>query len=818
MKVLAGSRLPGLLTVLAAFLLPAMGIGVADALEVGEKIDLLVPNLDLFEKPPEIHQFTCAAITEHAYWLVQDTATTVDTGTVIWENVITQAEIDSTSAAFEGADGVYAKVTEAFGPPPDTDGDPRIYAIFADMPDMYGTPATNPRIMVHVWLADFDGSGEGNDIDAFYINATTAALGPQSYPADAAEWRYFSPPTGLAWLIRAGVKPDEETWSIRGLAWYAQAMVYGVTDSAVKHYGIAKNLDKYGANPDIQLDIYNAVDKTNTSPHVYDFAGNTGQSMMWYLYIAERFGTDAIYEIAQSDTTGFLAIARVIAPGSPDSTTIEDNILPLYREWIITNVICNLNSDYGSGIYKYEFFEDQGYEWGYMLEAGAFENRFDAYPWNPTVVVEGHGIPPEWSVEYFRFTGDWTGYSTIYVNGKYVDEFGSGNLFDADYTAYLIQVDTTAADIVSIEEYTAWDNIFNGTFELPSSGVDAVYIVLTNNFPGGPDQAKFGFGLGIAQTELGIALFQNYINDAYFRCYTSMYDPVEQITQATDWYGPAVSISHMDGEEPDSTVYVKFGEFVGDIWYGELNVWDTGSYEVDIYAFTIGGRKISSTVQMAVDFAEGSDMVLTIPEVSFNVPAGAVAPGSMVSLVETGIMDAGSPVIINDNCLEGVLTGPVSIGPATGVSGVLAFEAENADASIFRYEDGIWVKLDSYFQNGAIQTSVDQGGVYALGSGPGITSPLLPAEVILNGNFPNPFNAQTAISFSVPSACNATLRIYDMSGRLVRTLVDEEIAAASHTILWNGRDETGVSVGSGVYFCRLEAAGRSFTQKLICLE
>jgi hypothetical protein len=80
-----------------------------------------------------------------------------------------------------------------------------------------------------------------------------------------------------------------------------------------------------------------------------------------------------------------------------------------------------------------------------------------------------------------------------------------------------------------------------------------------------------------------------------------------------------------------------------------------------------------------------------------------------------------------------------------------------------------------------------------------------PREHRLNlSNYPNPFNAGTQIEFTLARNGAVALRIYNVQGQLVRTLLDETTAAGHHLIRWDGRDDLGVQVASGVYFCRLE--------------
>jgi hypothetical protein len=83
---------------------------------------------------------------------------------------------------------------------------------------------------------------------------------------------------------------------------------------------------------------------------------------------------------------------------------------------------------------------------------------------------------------------------------------------------------------------------------------------------------------------------------------------------------------------------------------------------------------------------------------------------------------------------------------------------------------------------------------------------------------PNPFRDETEVAYALPVATRATLRVYDVSGRLVRTLVDSDMPAGVHLARWDGRDESGRPVGSGVYFFRFSTREVTKTQRLLFLR
>lgn len=80
-----------------------------------------------------------------------------------------------------------------------------------------------------------------------------------------------------------------------------------------------------------------------------------------------------------------------------------------------------------------------------------------------------------------------------------------------------------------------------------------------------------------------------------------------------------------------------------------------------------------------------------------------------------------------------------------------------------------------------------------------------PEDYALSQNYPNPFNPETFISFQLPEAGHAVLRIFNVSGQEIRTLANGKYEAGYHSVRWDGRDLSGNSVSSGVYIYQLQA-------------
>lgn len=106
----------------------------------------------------------------------------------------------------------------------------------------------------------------------------------------------------------------------------------------------------------------------------------------------------------------------------------------------------------------------------------------------------------------------------------------------------------------------------------------------------------------------------------------------------------------------------------------------------------------------------------------------------------------------------------------------------------------------------------DQGGTSAVGDED------IPTVLALNGNYPNPFNPMTKISFDLPRATDVRLEVFDVRGRLVSSLVNEPMTPGRHDVVWNGTDGNGRRMSSGTYFYRLVADGGIMTNKMLLLK
>jgi hypothetical protein len=146
------------------------------------------------------------------------------------------------------------------------------------------------------------------------------------------------------------------------------------------------------------------------------------------------------------------------------------------------------------------------------------------------------------------------------------------------------------------------------------------------------------------------------------------------------------------------------------------------------------------------------------------------------------------------------------------------------------YYNIMWTELDSITTNAIQRAILDLASIWhtawvnagkpipALGTDVVPYDDLTPAQYALYPNYPNPFNPTTTIRFTNPVPSNVALRIFNMMGQEINTLVSGYQPAGVYTVTWDGRTRQGVETGAGVYFCRLESGAFCQTIRMVYLK
>ncbi len=158
------------------------------------------------------------------------------------------------------------------------------------------------------------------------------------------------------------------------------------------------------------------------------------------------------------------------------------------------------------------------------------------------------------------------------------------------------------------------------------------------------------------------------------------------------------------------------------------------------------------------------------------------------------------------------------ISDPANISIAAEFDTSPQSGEIFAGAFGVYPFLPS----GTILVSDWQGGLFTFSFSElkptGLSGNHPPEAFVLAQNFPNPFNPSTTIRFEIPQKSDVKLQIYNSLGEKIRTLINGSVIAGSRSVTWNGTDEQGRPVSSGMYFYQLITDNFSQAKRMILLQ
>ncbi len=246
------------------------------------------------------------------------------------------------------------------------------------------------------------------------------------------------------------------------------------------------------------------------------------------------------------------------------------------------------------------------------------------------------------------------------------------------------------------------------------------------------------------------------------------------------------------------------------------------------------------TVPAHMTLGSGSNLMVTLTphDTPIVVPAagGSFTYDLKIENISTSSVKAtvGIQAILPDNSGLLLTTVPVTLFPGGSIArtGLVQDVPAGAPTGMYIYKVGVGASVVEIMDLDSFTFEKSSGGVAAksfgdwqlqgLEAGPAEKNPdpgALPTAFALDDPVPNPFNPMTRLSFALPRAANVQLDVFDLRGRLVRSLLQgRAMAAGRHEVVWQGEDNAGRAVSGGVYFYRLQAGDFSMTKRMTLVK
>ncbi len=319
--------------------------------------------------------------------------------------------------------------------------------------------------------------------------------------------------------------------------------------------------------------------------------------------------------------------------------------------------------------------------------------------------------------------------------------------------------------------------------------------------------------------DLAIAFVANPFITAYVDLYVIADEPLDSIPNASfqlEDLGLALSLTPLPTPTRPEDVYQT-----------SLILDRIGTGILEVRACDLRANCVATTREFAFDFLRGA-------------PGGSISldGGAFKASVEPGAMAGDARVLATATRARDLAAvpggAPLPVGAAAAGYQVtilgggvvplrLSFRPPEGSAptswQIHRRGAFGWIALETRFDGSALEAVSPGDGTFWLARGEASDLSGLPREAVLHPNAPNPFNPRTRIRYDVPApGARVRLAVYSVEGRLVRELASGFEPAGRRERTWDGRDESGSDVASGIYFLRYEVGGRGLTRKMTLLR
>jgi len=336
---------------------------------------------------------------------------------------------------------------------------------------------------------------------------------------------------------------------------------------------------------------------------------------------------------------------------------------------------------------------------------------------------------------------------------------------------------------------------------------------------------KWGYGkvdaLGAVQHIAGQGLEKKFTTSIFQNPALTQFIDLYLISKYDLESAPTATIK-IGNSTPDNIAMTAIEQ---NLYKGEYQFSNDGTATLTIVATIQGEATTTLTEYFGVKLLKAnSGGTIALDKVNLFVPEDCLHQDTYFTIIPEPEKGSGNELPIISKAYQ---VGPASYQfsqPATLTFSYADEAVSNCDESkigIYIYENDHWKRLNSAVNasTNIVTALIDRLGVFKILYDPNAALTVnLPITFQLNQNYPNPFNASTTIEYQLPQDTQLTIRIFNLQGKLIKTLFEGTQQAGFHKILWDGKNMNNQTVSSGLYLCRLDSKQFSTSQKIMLLK
>ena len=682
--------------------------------------------------------------------------------TGILPDTVESAIIDTVIDDFENT--IYG-IKDVFGEPSDIDSTGKIILLLAEL-SVEVDPVPDPNVVIGDGPAPraYDRVDQFPERDTAHSNRAEVLYLDTPSPLSSVNMHGIA--KGFSAMCHYNADPDEVTWLVRAGEGFAEYLVFvgeGNEDLTAIEFP-QKTAGLAVANADI--------------------------TYLWIMYLYEKYG-------------GLAKIKNLIASTLQDFESIDSifeiNHTDVFKDFVVA---CYLdNPDYNT---KYGF------------------NKLTV-SMKPTggLPIEASKPLTWWGASAYLFTPGLG--NTIFFNAENTNKYALPyvKMSGTSITAVgEIELDTVYQEAkIDVSDITGDMALVLIPTVIGRTGIAPAYII--NNDVTPPAYVK----TGLFQNPMESRFLQTFVftNE---RLYSDVYVEKPRVsvilathltdTIITDTFDVAQEIFDEPGTDSILVIY-----------NGPYELTDTGAATIETWAEDYWGNDILISKEVAIQKISpntGGTIASTDKHLKVLIPAHSLSSDTYFI---TYAIDSDDCIALPTLSNRTPVSSAYKVGPSgltLNKDAVLTMhydEDTQASLAIYRLEDNDWVYVGGEVNilNKSVSTTISKFGIYQVqaGSYHGIT-PQLPESYALYRSTPNPANTDISIMYAIPKGTDVSIKVYNISGQMIKTIVEGYQEAGYRSITWKLNDDSGNAIKSGVYFVSMNTGNFTATRKLVILK